>query len=89
MKARAISGRKAVFSITVRGIRFRQNGPARIPPTIYAVTFGSRSFLVIRVMRKPQASISAIEMIVTATGESSFSQLIQKGMVTLPLSNQS
>ena len=34
MKARAISGRKAVFSITVLGIRFRQNGPARIPPTI-------------------------------------------------------
>ena len=80
MKARAISGRKPMPSTTRGGIRFRQKGPIRIPPTIYAVTFGRRSFLVTRVIRKPTASIRAMAIIVTATEESSlFTQFIQNG----------
>ena len=40
----------------------------RIPARIYAVTFGSRASLVSRVIRKPENSISATEMITPATG---------------------
>ena len=69
MKAKAISGRKEVFSTTSAGSRFRQKGPAKMPPTIYAVTLGSLSSFVIRVIRKPIASIRAMEIMVTATGD--------------------
>ena len=40
----------------------------RIPARIYAVTFGSRASLVSRVIRKPENSMSATEMITPATG---------------------
>ena len=35
---------------------------------MYAVTFGSRSSFVMRVIRKPENSISATEMMTAATG---------------------
>ena len=67
MKARAISERKSIPSMTVAGTRFKQNGPIRMPTTMYAVTFGSRSRFVNRVIEKPKNSIKAMEIITVAT----------------------
>ena len=59
MRARAISARKSVRWMIWPGIRARQSGPIRMPMRIYAVTFGSRTSFVSRVMAKPPKSISA------------------------------
>ena len=67
MNASAMSARKLMPSITPRGTRSRQNGPSRMPETMYAVTFGSRSFDVRRVIAKPAMSISASETITADT----------------------
>ena len=69
INARAISARNSVPVIIVCGIKFKQNGPIRIPVTIYAVTLGNFNFFVIRVIKKPQSSIIAIAIMITATGD--------------------
>lgn len=46
INARAISARNSVPVIIVCGIKFKQNGPIRIPVTIYAVTLGNFNFFV-------------------------------------------
>ena len=51
------------------GTRFNTYGPSRMPESMYAVTLGSRSRFVMRVIAKPVISIRATEMIVPATGE--------------------
>ena len=68
MNASAMSDRKSVPSMIRCGTRSRQYGPSRMPARIYAVTFGSRSSFVSRVIKKPEKSISAMEMITDATG---------------------
>ena len=69
INARAISGRNSLPLTTSLGIRSRQKGPISIPVTIYAVTLGSLSFFVIRVIRNPRNSIIATEIMTTATEE--------------------
>ena len=72
MKASAISARKLVPSMICTGTRWKQYGPIRIPAVMYAVTFGSLHFLVMRVSRKPENSMIAMDMMMTATGDCSF-----------------
>ena len=67
MKASAMSGKNSVLSIIGFGTRFRQNGPIKIPATMYAVTFGSLSRLVTRVIKKPDMRIIEIEIIAAET----------------------
>lgn len=69
IKARAISGRNSMPVITEAGIRFKQKGPMRIPVKMYAVTFGRRSFFVIRVIKNPKKSIMETEIMTVATEE--------------------
>ena len=70
MNESAISGRKSVPSTILCGIRSRQNGPISMPVSIYAVTFGSLSLDVTRVIRNPSRSMTETDMIVTAEGPS-------------------
>ena len=69
INASAISERKSIPSITLSGTRCRQNGPSRMPATMYAVTFGRCRRLVMRVMAKPANNITATEIITAATGD--------------------
>ena len=73
MNASAMSGRNAMPSMTRRGIKSMQNGPIKMPVTMYAVTLGSLSSLVTRVVRNARIIISESEMMTTATGAESFS----------------
>ena len=68
MNARAMSGRNAVPSMICRGIMFRQNGPMMIPAVMYAVTLGSLSRFVTRVIKNPDSRMREIDMIATAAG---------------------
>jgi hypothetical protein len=70
MKASAMSGKNSVPSIIGLGTRLRQNGPIKIPATIYAVTFGRRSRFVSLVIKKPERRIIEIEMMAAETEES-------------------
>ena len=69
IKARAMSGRKSMPLMIVEGIRLRQYGPIKMPAVMYAVTFGRRSFLVIRVIKKPSRRIVEIEITATEAEE--------------------
>ena len=69
IKANAISERKSIPEITFSGTNPKQYGPKRIPVIIYAVTFGSRSFLVSLVTANPQNSMSATEIMSDAEEE--------------------
>ena len=73
MNASAISAMKSIPLMMFLGTRCRQNGPNSMPATMYAVTFGSLSFFVMRVMRKPQMSISAMDMMICDTADVIFS----------------
>ena len=69
MNARAISFRKSIPSTMSCGTRFNTYGPSKTPESMYAVTLGSRSRFVMRVIAKPVISIRATEIMIPATGE--------------------
>ena len=69
INARAMSFKKSMPSTIFSGTRWSTYGPSRTPDSMYAVTFGSRSRFVMRVIAKPVISISAIEIMMLATGD--------------------
>ena len=69
INASAMSDTNAEPSITFCGTAFKQNGPIKMPATMYAVTFGNFKSLVRRVIKNPAIRIIPIDKITADTGE--------------------